>query len=327
MCILARSTVLLECCLCLSLIPAWAVPLGHCVQVKVFPVTTSPFWELQEPFGEMVLWFVMELGAWCFPSIQSCWDLPGDVCLGCPKYQGRGNCRWIYSHGRRVEKVEEHKRGRHLNNFFPEWSLFNGLARHCVHSGKKLGCNEAEVVKGCDGTSDNCARKEACEQLPLLSCSEHKAGHSTPRRVDVSRPWVRCVQERREPLLCLLCPSFPEEKNRGPGEGSCFAWKGKAMESFENREMGREWRGDKTPSPQSCSVLDGTSCQAVKLLQHRLGLHTKRTRVTLQVSPWQGERPFQWWSAHHAHGTERLNSLHACVTPGSGVDSISTHEQ
>lgn len=32
--------------------------------------------------------------------------------------------RWIYSHGRRAEKVEEHKRylnnGGHLNNFFPE---------------------------------------------------------------------------------------------------------------------------------------------------------------------------------------------------------------
>lgn len=52
-----------------------------------------------------------------------------------------------------------------------------------MHLGKKLRCSEADVVKGCVGTSDSCARREACEQQPLLSCSEHKAGHSTAGRI------------------------------------------------------------------------------------------------------------------------------------------------
>jgi len=60
-----------------------------------------------------------------------------------------------------VEKVEEQKRSGHVNCFFPELSLFNGLACVCVHSGKQLGCEEADVVKGCVGTPDSCGRQQA----------------------------------------------------------------------------------------------------------------------------------------------------------------------
>lgn len=58
-----------------------------------------------------------------------------------------------------MEKVEEQKRSGHLNCFFPELSPFNGLGWLCVHSAKQSGCDEADVVKGCVGTPDGCARK------------------------------------------------------------------------------------------------------------------------------------------------------------------------
>lgn len=260
MCILARSTVLLERCLCLSLIPAWAVPLGHCIQVKVFPVTpsTSPFWELQEPFGEVIWWFVTELGAWCFPSTQLYWDLPGHVCLGCPKCQGRGSYRWIYSHERRVEKVEKHKKGGHLNNLFPEWSLFSGLACLCGHSGKKLGCNKADVGQWRAVLVHLIAVPEGKHVSSYLCCPAQSTRLVTAqlKGQDVSWPWVRWVQERREPLLCH---SFSKEKSRGPGAGSCFAWKGEAMESFfwdqENGERVEGWLKHPLPRAALCFVV------------------------------------------------------------------------
>lgn len=237
MCILARSTVLLEHCLCLSLIPAWAVPLGHCIQVKVFPVTTStsPFWELQEPFGEVILWFVMELGAWCFPSTQSYWDLPGDICLGCPKCQSRGSYRWIYSYGTRVEKVAEHKSGRHLNNLFLEWSLFNGLACLCVCSGNKLGCNEADVVKGCVGTSDSCSSWTAATSALLLWAqgSEHRSQHSSK---DGMSPGCESGGCRREDSLCSGT-LFPRRKAGQLGGVVLHERVKQWSSSLENKEM------------------------------------------------------------------------------------------
>lgn len=140
MCILAYSAVLLERCLCLSLIPAWAVPLGCCIQVKVFPVTSSAlsFWELQKPIGEGTLWLTIDVSA-LTSDRHSCRDLLGwqDACLGYLKY--KGNYRWIYYHGSRVEKVEEQREREVwtiLNSLFPELSLFNGLvlpsAKLCV---------------------------------------------------------------------------------------------------------------------------------------------------------------------------------------------------
>lgn len=60
-----------------------------------------------------------------------------------------------------MEKVEDMKRSRYLNCFFPELSLCKGLACLCVRSGKQLGCNEADAVKGCVSTPDSCAWKQA----------------------------------------------------------------------------------------------------------------------------------------------------------------------